>query len=161
MRCVAPILCYAGGVSPTPKRLPRLVRALVAWREAETLDPRGAVDGLNRLGLRVTLEQWDDWEGGRKAPRGNLAKALDKFVGLPPTVRRLLLWRKRNGLSQRATVEIMARHNVTVKLSALQDWEQGPRKLKGYAAQLIDQFLQDHPTVEPVVIPRGRRPQKP
>jgi DNA-binding transcriptional regulator YiaG len=62
-------------------------------------------------------------------------------------VQKLVAWRQRNGLSQRAAVEFMQAHNLPVTLTALEKWESGERRLRGLAAHAVLRFLEDHPVV--------------
>jgi len=64
----------------------------------------------------------------------------------PDAVQKLVAWRQRNGLSQRAAVEFMRAHNLPVTLTALEKWEMGHRRLRGLAAHALLRFLEEHPT---------------
>ena len=62
-------------------------------------------------------------------------------------VQKLVTWRQRNGLSQRAAVEFMQAHGLPVTLTALEKWEMGDRRPRGLAAYALLRFLEEHPTV--------------
>jgi DNA-binding transcriptional regulator YiaG len=65
---------------------------------------------------------------------------------LSEAVQKLVAWRQRNGLSQRAAVEYMQAHGLPVTLTALEKWEMGDRRLRGLAAHALLRFLEEHPT---------------
>jgi DNA-binding transcriptional regulator YiaG len=63
----------------------------------------------------------------------------------PDVVQKLVEWRRRNGLSQRAAVDFMRAHNLPVTLTALEKWEMGQRRPRGLAAHALLRFLEEHP----------------
>lgn len=65
----------------------------------------------------------------------------------PDVVQKLVAWRHRNGLSQRAAVEFMRSHHFPVTLTALEKWEMGHRRPRRLAAHALLRFLEDHPDV--------------
>jgi DNA-binding transcriptional regulator YiaG len=62
-------------------------------------------------------------------------------------VQKLVTWRQRNGLSQRAAVAAMQERNFPVTLTTLEKWESGERRPGRLAAVALLRFLQDHPTI--------------
>jgi DNA-binding transcriptional regulator YiaG len=66
---------------------------------------------------------------------------------LPEAVQKLVAWRERNRLSQRAAVEFMRAHNLPVTLTALEKWEMGLNRPTALAAVALLRFLEEHPTV--------------
>jgi len=62
-------------------------------------------------------------------------------------VRLLVEWRRRNGLSQRASVELMHARDFPVTLTTLEKWESGERRPGRIAARSLLRFLREHPTV--------------
>ena len=67
---------------------------------------------------------------------------------LPPIIKRLKKWRDKNGLSQRAAVDVLRLHGLEVSLGTLQHWEQGVREPGKLASKAIRDFLTEHPTIE-------------
>jgi DNA-binding transcriptional regulator YiaG len=66
---------------------------------------------------------------------------------LPMIVRRFVSWRKRNGLSQRAAVEVMREREFELGVSVLQNWERGHRKPNRFAEMALSAFLDRYPTI--------------
>lgn len=62
-------------------------------------------------------------------------------------VRMLVEWRKRNGLSQRESVDIMQARDFPVTLTTLEKWESGERRPGRIATRALLRFLREHPTV--------------
>ena len=79
--------------------------------------------------------------------------------GLPPVIKSLLTWRKRNQLSRRAALEVMKERGLTVSIRTLAAWEQGARSPGLYSTQLLVAFLRQHPRIEnPPYYPPGPPP---
>jgi hypothetical protein len=79
--------------------------------------------------------------------------------GLPPVIKRLLTWRKRNNLSRRGALEVMKERGLVVSMSTLTAWEQGARSPGSYSTQLLVAFLRQHPRIEnPPYYPPGPPP---
>jgi len=68
--------------------------------------------------------------------------------GLPPVIQRLIAWRKRNNLSQRAAAVVMQAAGYQVRLSAIQHWETGIRTPSPLAGKALETFLDQHPTIQ-------------
>jgi DNA-binding transcriptional regulator YiaG len=66
---------------------------------------------------------------------------------LHDVIEKLVAWRGRNGLSQRAAVEFMRAQGLPVTLTALEKWEMGINRPRGLAAVALLRFLEEHPTV--------------
>jgi hypothetical protein len=66
--------------------------------------------------------------------------------GLPPVIVRLIKWREKNGLSQRAAVEVMQARGFDVSKSTLQKWETGTPPGK-YSSRALQSFLKEHPVI--------------
>jgi DNA-binding transcriptional regulator YiaG len=66
---------------------------------------------------------------------------------LPEVVQRLVAWRKHNGLSQRAAVEVMNARHLPVTLTSLEKWEMGINRPGKLATHALLRFLEDHPTI--------------
>jgi hypothetical protein len=81
---------------------------------------------------------------------------------LPPIVKRLKAWRERNGLSQRATSEVMHKAGVPIKLSTIQNWESGRNTPGELSSTVLRTFLDAHPVIEdPPKYGRWKGYQKP
>lgn len=79
--------------------------------------------------------------------------------GLPPVIKSLLTWRKRNRLSRRGALEVMKERGLTVSMHTLTAWEQGTRSPGSYSTQLLVAFLRQHPRIEnPPYYPPGPPP---
>jgi DNA-binding transcriptional regulator YiaG len=74
--------------------------------------------------------------------------AEKKKQKLPMIVRKLVSWRKKNGLSQRAAAVVMQERQCDILLSSLQAWEQGKRQPGRSAKKVLSTFLDRNPTVE-------------
>ena len=72
---------------------------------------------------------------------------------LPEIVRKLIAWRRRNGLSQRDAVRVLQSQFFRISLGSLASWEQGRRYPMPQSAHLLDELLTRFPiiTVEPTV----------
>ena len=66
---------------------------------------------------------------------------------LPEIVRKLIAWRRRNGLSQRVAVRVLQRHFFRVSLASLRSWEQGRRLPMPQSAHLLRELLTRFPLV--------------
>jgi len=66
-----------------------------------------------------------------------------------PSVHKLKAWRKRNRLSQRAAVAVLQKHYFHITFASLRSWEEGRRSPHPHTAEILDKFLNDHPTVLP------------
>jgi hypothetical protein len=79
--------------------------------------------------------------------------------GLPPVIKRLLAWRKRNNLSRRGAVEVMKARGVEVSIRTLERWEQGLNEPGSGFTQLLSTFLKQHPVIpDPPHYPPGPPP---
>jgi transcriptional regulator with XRE-family HTH domain len=79
---------------------------------------------------------------------------------LPPVIRQLLDWRKRNRLSRRAALEVLASlGGYTIPLSTLKKWERGEREPNAMTLQALAAFLSDHAVIaNPPVYRPGPKP---
>jgi transcriptional regulator with XRE-family HTH domain len=79
---------------------------------------------------------------------------------LPPVIRHLLAWRKRNGLSRRAALEVLASlGGYTIPLPTLEKWERGEREPSAMTLQALEAFLRDHAVIaNPPVYRPGPKP---
>ena len=124
------------------------------------LHPGGVFDamGERKIALASVPVFWPPGDWG--LPAGNrvdISGAVKE--GLPPVIRRLLAWRKRNQLSRRAALEVMKERGLTVSMHTLTAWEQGTRSPGSYSTQLLVAFLRKHPRIEnPPYYPPGPRP---
>jgi DNA-binding transcriptional regulator YiaG len=66
---------------------------------------------------------------------------------LPEIVRKLIAWRRRNGLSQRDAVRVLQSHFFRISLASLTSWEQGRRRPMPQSARLLDELLTRFPVV--------------
>jgi hypothetical protein len=66
---------------------------------------------------------------------------------LPEIVRKLIAWRWRNGLLQRAAVHVLQSHFFRISLASLASWEQGRRAPLRRTAHLLDELLTRFPLV--------------
>ena len=64
-----------------------------------------------------------------------------------PSVHKLKAWRKRNRLSQRAAVAVLQKHYFHITFASLRSWEEGRRSPHPHTAEILEKFLNDHPTV--------------
>ena len=79
--------------------------------------------------------------------------------GLPPVIRRLIAWRKRNNLSRRGAAEVMKERGLPVPIRTLEGWEQGNHGPNAYSTLLLTAFLKEHPIIEnPPYYPPGPPP---
>jgi hypothetical protein len=58
-------------------------------------------------------------------------------------------WHKRNRLSQRAAVAVLQKHYFHITFASLRSWEEGRRFPHPHTAEILEKFLNDHPTVLP------------
>ena len=74
-------------------------------------------------------------------------------------VRQIRDWRRKNGLSQRAAVEVMRSHDLEVSTSVLSKWECGERQPGKLATKALQTFLTQYPVIEnpPVFKPGPKR----
>jgi DNA-binding transcriptional regulator YiaG len=66
-----------------------------------------------------------------------------------PTVRKLTAWRQQNKLSQTKAVAVLGKYYFHITFAAIRSWEEGRRSPHPHTAQILEQFLHDHPTVSP------------
>ena len=79
--------------------------------------------------------------------------------GLPPVIKRLVAWRKRNNLSRRGAAEVMKARGLPVPIRTLEGWEQGNHGPSAYSTLLLTAFLKEHPVIEnPPYYPPGPAP---
>ena len=71
--CLAIINAMSNELSP-------LIQLLKQWRATNELTQAEAVKVLQEQGLPVTLDTLQNWEIGRRAPRGLAAVALSDFL---------------------------------------------------------------------------------
>jgi DNA-binding transcriptional regulator YiaG len=72
-------LCFAI-IDVMPNELTPLIQLLKKWRSANDLSQSQAVAAFQAGGLPVTLDTLQNWEIGRRAPRGLAAVALSDFL---------------------------------------------------------------------------------
>jgi len=70
------------------KDLTPLIQGLKKWREANGLSQAEAVNVFEEQGLPITLDTLQNWEIGRRAPRGLSAVALADFLKRHPKIER-------------------------------------------------------------------------
>jgi DNA-binding transcriptional regulator YiaG len=77
-------------------------------------------------------------------------------------VRQIIDWRKRNGLSQRAAVEVMRARGLRVSQSTLEAWEQGRNAPVQLSVPTLQSFLSQNPRIEnpPVFKPGPKKRPK-
>jgi DNA-binding transcriptional regulator YiaG len=85
--------------------------------------------------------------GPAKAPGEPYAAEL-RGATIHPAVQKLKAWRVRNGLSQANAVTVLQAHYFHLSPAALRAWEEGRRAPAPHTAQVLERFLDDHPTVE-------------
>ena len=73
-------------LSPTSSRraVAPVIERLKAWREANNLSQSQAVEVLIAAGLPAKLRTLQDWETGRRSPRGLSTSALERFLNEHP-----------------------------------------------------------------------------
>ena len=62
------------------KTVAPVIERLKAWREANNVSQSQAVDILIAAGLPAKLRTLQDWETGRRSPRGLYTSALERFL---------------------------------------------------------------------------------
>jgi len=62
-------------------------------------------------------------------------------------VKRLKVWRKKNGLSQRQAAEVMEARGVLVDVMTTKQWEQGRNRPGRLAGKLVGDFLERYPVI--------------
>ena len=62
------------------KTVAPVVERLKAWRQADGLSQSQTVDVLIAAGLPAKLRTLQDWETGRRSPRGLSTSALERFL---------------------------------------------------------------------------------
>jgi transcriptional regulator with XRE-family HTH domain len=62
------------------KSVAPVIERLKAWREAHHLSQSQAVEVLVSAGLPAKLRTLQDWETGRRSPRGLSTSALERFI---------------------------------------------------------------------------------
>jgi DNA-binding transcriptional regulator YiaG len=62
------------------------------------------------------------------------------------TVRLLLFWRQKHGLSQAQTVTFFRAHLFDLTLSRLRSWESGRTGPRPNTREILERFLTEHPT---------------
>jgi DNA-binding transcriptional regulator YiaG len=67
--------------------------------------------------------------------------------GLPQVVQRLIKWREKNHLSQRAAVEVMQARDCDVSIFTLQSWERGHRQPGKFTEKVLRRFLKENPVI--------------
>jgi DNA-binding transcriptional regulator YiaG len=72
-------LCFAI-IDVMSNELTPLIQLLKKWRAANDLSQAEAVAAFQAEGLPVTLDTLQNWEIGRRAPRGLAAVALSDFL---------------------------------------------------------------------------------
>jgi DNA-binding transcriptional regulator YiaG len=72
-------LCFAI-IDVMSNELTPLIQLLKKWRTANGLTQAEAVKVFHKEGLPVTLDTLQNWEIGRRAPRGLSAIALSDFL---------------------------------------------------------------------------------
>jgi DNA-binding transcriptional regulator YiaG len=72
-------LCFAI-IDVMSNELIPLIRLLKKWRAANDLSQAEAVAVFQAEGLPITLDTLQNWEIGRRAPRGLSAVALEDFL---------------------------------------------------------------------------------
>jgi DNA-binding transcriptional regulator YiaG len=85
--------------------------------------------------------------GPAKAP-GEPYAAERRGAAIHPAVQKLKAWRVRNGLSQANAVTVLQAHYFHLSPAALRAWEEGRRAPAPHTAQILERFLDDHPTVK-------------
>jgi DNA-binding transcriptional regulator YiaG len=85
--------------------------------------------------------------GPAKAP-GEPYAAERRGAAIHPAVQKLKAWRVRNGLSQANAVAVLQAHYFHLSPAALRAWEEGRRAPAAHTAQILERFLEDHPTVK-------------
>ena len=63
-----------------PKTVAPVIERLKAWREANHLSQSQTVEALIAAGLPAKLRTLQDWETGRRSPRGLSTSALERFL---------------------------------------------------------------------------------
>ena len=66
------------------KTVAPIIERLKAWREANHLSQSQIVEVLTVAGLPAKLRTLQDWETGRRSPRGLSASALERFLSEHP-----------------------------------------------------------------------------
>jgi DNA-binding transcriptional regulator YiaG len=67
-----------------PKTVAPVIERLKAWREANHLSQSQTVEALIAAGLPAKLRTLQDWETGRRSPRGLSTSALERFLDEHP-----------------------------------------------------------------------------
>jgi DNA-binding transcriptional regulator YiaG len=62
------------------KTVAPVIERLKAWRDANNLSQSQTVDALVAAGLPAKLRTLQDWETGRRSPRGLSTSALERFL---------------------------------------------------------------------------------
>jgi DNA-binding transcriptional regulator YiaG len=66
------------------KPIAPVIERLKAWREANNLSQSQTVEVLIAAGLPAKLRTLQDWETGRRSPRGLSTSALERFLNEYP-----------------------------------------------------------------------------
>src|ERR1700686_1513481 len=82
-----------------------------------------------------------------KLKTGKVFAAEVRRSNIHPSVHKLTAWRKRNRLSQRAAVAVLQKYYFHLTFASLRSWEEGRRSPPPTTAAILEQFLNDHPTV--------------
>src|SRR6266481_1465977 len=79
---IARFLAVREKLSTTPgqKSVAPVIERLKAWREANRLSQSETVEVLIAAGLPAKLRTLQDWETGRRSPRGLSTSALERFL---------------------------------------------------------------------------------
>jgi hypothetical protein len=65
-----------------------------------------------------------------------------------PVMKRVIAWRKRNQMSQRAAVTVMSEAGYSITLTMLQHYEVGLRTPSELVQRALERFLDEHPVIE-------------
>lgn len=67
---------------------------------------------------------------------------------IAPVVEKVRRWRKKNGLSQRAAVEVMVKGGCEIKVTTLQKWEAGVNAPGQFTIKYLEDFLVENPVIK-------------
>jgi DNA-binding transcriptional regulator YiaG len=83
----------------------------------------------------------------RRLKPGKTFSAKLRKGSIHPIVQKLKAWRARNRLSQPKAVAVLQKHYFHTTFASVRSWEEGRRSPHPHTAEILEKFLNDHPTV--------------
>ena len=94
-------------------------------------------------------ERFKELTKNPKVKTGKVFAADVRRNKIHPAVRKLTAWRQQNKLSQTKAVAVLGKYYFHITFASLRSWEEGRRSPHPHTAEILEQFLHDHPTVPP------------